>query len=107
MWNDFHALIRDSKRFLISSHLSLDGDSVGSQIAMRWYLESLGKEVVIYNSDPVPRKFAFLSGTESFSTQQTGTKYDVAVVRSCARLQAGRAVRLTGGLRCRGLGSVR
>jgi bifunctional oligoribonuclease and PAP phosphatase NrnA len=84
MWNDFHTLIRDKKRFLISSHLSLDGDSVGSQIAMRWYLESLGKEVTIYNSDPVPRKFAFLSGTESFTTRQTGTDYDVAVVLDCS-----------------------
>ena len=86
MWNDFRTLISDKRRFLISSHLSLDGDSVGSQIAMRWYLESLGKEVEIYNCDPVPRKFMFLQGAGEFQATLQKRQYDVLVVLDCSNL---------------------
>jgi phosphoesterase RecJ-like protein len=84
MWDEFRSLISDKQTFLISSHLSLDGDSVGSQIAMRWYLESLGKEVTIFNYDAVPRKFAFLSGADTFTTGLQNQKFDVAVVLDCS-----------------------
>jgi bifunctional oligoribonuclease and PAP phosphatase NrnA len=67
-WNDLRSLIDGHASFLISSHLSLDGDCVGSALAFYWYLASLGKKVMIYNHDPVPAKFAFLRNAGVIST---------------------------------------
>ena len=64
-WNSLRSLIEQNESFLISSHLSLDGDCVGSQLAFYWYLISLGKKAVIYNHDPVPPKFMFLRDADA------------------------------------------
>jgi phosphoesterase RecJ-like protein len=47
-------------RFIISTHESPDGDGIGAEVAFAELLGSLGKDVVILNSDPVPEKFAFM-----------------------------------------------
>jgi phosphoesterase RecJ-like protein len=39
-------------RFLITSHLKPDGDSIGSQVALAYALRALGKDVRIVNCDP-------------------------------------------------------
>ena len=40
-----------AQRFLITSHLKPDGDSIGSQMAMAYALRALGKEVRLVNRD--------------------------------------------------------
>ena len=40
------------QRFLITSHLKPDGDSIGSQMAMAYALRALGKDVRLVNCDP-------------------------------------------------------
>jgi bifunctional oligoribonuclease and PAP phosphatase NrnA len=60
--------------------MSPDGDCVGSQLAMAWYLESQGKVVRFQNVDPVPYKFAFLQGVERLTVTQTDPACDVLVV---------------------------
>ena len=85
-WNDFLDIVNNNQRFLISSHLSMDGDSVGSQVAMMWYLQSHGKDVEIYNHDPVPRKFNFLGKTKNIKNKRPDTQFDVLVVLDCSNL---------------------
>lgn len=86
-WNDLLSLIHANQRFLISSHLSLDGDSVGSQVAFMWYLTTLGKSVIVYNHDPVPRKFSFLQYAERVVTELPEEQFDVMVVLDCSNPQ--------------------
>jgi phosphoesterase RecJ-like protein len=86
-WDDFYRLVNEHHRFLISSHLSLDGDSVGSQLAMLWYLTSLNKEVFVFNSDPVPRKFLFMDTMGAISTIYPDKKPDVLIILDCSNLQ--------------------
>ncbi|MBN1307231.1 MAG: DHH family phosphoesterase [Chitinispirillaceae bacterium] len=83
-WDDFRSLVDANHRFLISSHMSLDGDSVGSQVAMRWYLTSLGKDVTIYNKDPVPAKFAFLTVHDTILNDKPDSAFDVLIVLDCS-----------------------
>src|SRR5688572_20122077 len=45
------------RRFLITSHARPDGDSIGSQLAMAFALDALGKQVRIVNADPPPVHF--------------------------------------------------
>ena len=49
-----------TQRFIITAHETPDGDAIGSECAMRRALRSMGKEAMILNADPTPRKFAFL-----------------------------------------------
>jgi len=60
--------IRDAilarRRFLIASHARPDGDSIGSQLAMAYALEALGKDVRIVNADPPPEHYMAFPGVD-------------------------------------------
>jgi phosphoesterase RecJ-like protein len=56
--------IHARKRFLISSHARPDGDSIGSQLAMAYALEALGKEVRLVNADPAPDHYMEFPGLD-------------------------------------------
>jgi phosphoesterase RecJ-like protein len=83
-WEHLNNLINAHSSFLISSHLSLDGDSVGSQLAFSWYLESLGKKAVVFNQDPVPQKFFFLRNAGTIRTNIPSENFDALVVLDCS-----------------------
>jgi nanoRNase/pAp phosphatase (c-di-AMP/oligoRNAs hydrolase) len=52
------------RRFLISSHARPDGDSIGSQLAMMYALEALGKQVRVVNADPSPEHYGEFPGVD-------------------------------------------
>src|SRR5215468_4531356 len=54
--------IHARRRFLITSHAKPDGDSIGSQLAMAYALEVLGKDVRIVNADPPPEHYLEFPG---------------------------------------------
>jgi len=83
-WNSFQELVNSKQTFLISSHLSPDGDCVGSQLALYWYLTSIGKEVTIYNQDPLPGKFEFLKNSDVMTSRKPENLPDVLVVIDCS-----------------------
>jgi phosphoesterase RecJ-like protein len=56
--------IHARKRFLITSHAKPDGDSIGSQLALAYALEVLGKDVRIVNADPAPAHYMDFPGLE-------------------------------------------
>ncbi len=61
--NEFAAatdFLERTERFIITAHETPDGDAIGSECAVRRALQGLGKEAIIVNSDPTPRKFAYL-----------------------------------------------
>jgi phosphoesterase RecJ-like protein len=51
-----------TRRFIITAHETPDGDAIGSECAMLRALRSMGKDAVILNADPTPRKLAYLDG---------------------------------------------
>lgn len=66
--NRFDAAVAQAKagkKFLVVSHVSPEGDAVGSLLGMALALRSLGKEVVAYLEDPVPDLFRFLPGADT------------------------------------------
>jgi bifunctional oligoribonuclease and PAP phosphatase NrnA len=56
-----------TRRFIITAHETPDGDAIGSECAMAHALRSLGKEALIFNADPTPRKFVFLDVDQAVS----------------------------------------
>ena len=57
--------INRHRTFLISAHVNLEGDSIGSQLAMKELLTALGKEAFIIDDDRVPDHYKFLPGAET------------------------------------------
>lgn len=54
--------------FAVVSHISPDGDTIGSALAVVWALRRLGKTVTVHDKDaPIP-SFAFLPGIEEYQT---------------------------------------
>ena len=53
-------LIRSAKNILIAPSSPMDGDSVGSSLALLSVLRKLGKNVIVVASDPMPEALKFL-----------------------------------------------
>jgi bifunctional oligoribonuclease and PAP phosphatase NrnA len=60
---------KENNNFLITAHVKPEGDSIGSQLAMLYLLEKLGKKAIIVNQDIVPDNLKFLPGTEKIQNE--------------------------------------
>jgi phosphoesterase RecJ-like protein len=60
--------IAREKKFFVATHINPEGDALGSALALAMALESMGKEAVVYDRDPVPESYRFLPGHERFTT---------------------------------------
>ncbi len=77
-------LIRSGQRFLIGAHARLDGDAIGSMLVSAYGLRLLGKEVFLYNPDPVPRRFQFLPGAADIRRKlPAGLRFSAALIHDC------------------------
>lgn len=67
-------LIKNASNVLIFTHTHVDGDALGSSLAMAMLLNKMGKSAHINIEDPVPETFDFLPGKEYISQEITGGK---------------------------------
>ncbi len=75
------------QRFLLTSHARPDGDSIGSQLAMAFALEALGKSVRIVNADPAPDHYQDFPGMERIEiASHVSTDDDAVIVMECSDL---------------------
>lgn len=76
-------------RFLLTSHARPDGDSIGSQLAMAFALDALGKEVRIVNADPAPEHFQEFPGMDRIEIASSVERPDVdaVIVMECSDLR--------------------
>lgn len=63
-----------TQRFIITAHETPDGDAIGSECAMLLALTSIGKDAVILNADPTPRKFGYLDTDRIVATVESAEK---------------------------------
>lgn len=57
-------IVKESSFFVIVSHISPDGDSIGSSVALYSYLRNIGKDVYNVVEDEVPHIYKFLDKTD-------------------------------------------
>ncbi|MDD4362719.1 MAG: bifunctional oligoribonuclease/PAP phosphatase NrnA [Atribacterota bacterium] len=57
-------LFKKHNNFVISSHVHLDGDAIGSELALYSILKQLKKDVLIINQDQLPEIYRFLPNTD-------------------------------------------
>lgn len=66
--------IRNHKRFLLLTHKNIDGDALGSLVALNLVLTRMGKEVVAYSADDIPAVFRFLPEIGSITNDFNGKR---------------------------------
>ena len=87
------AAVRMADSVCICCHISPDGDTIGSALAMRLILREMGKTVSVFCQDKVPDDLSFLPGVTEIRRPETNTaKYDLFLavdVSDPARLGCG------------------
>ncbi|MBN1354580.1 MAG: bifunctional oligoribonuclease/PAP phosphatase NrnA [Candidatus Omnitrophica bacterium] len=80
--------IRRFNNFLITSHVNLEGDSLGSQLAMANLLKCMGKNSTILDSDAVPARYRFLpdAGLVKNKLGKKERKFEAAIVLDCPNI---------------------
>jgi phosphoesterase RecJ-like protein len=85
--------IRDAilsrQRFLLTSHARPDGDSIGSQLALAYALDALGKSVHIVNRDPAPDHYHEFPGLDRIviaDRVEPDLEVDAVIVLECSDL---------------------
>ena len=66
--DDLLATIRSGNRFLVTSHVSPDGDAIGSSLGLARVVRTLGKGALVWLRDPLPAIYRPLPGAERIHT---------------------------------------
>jgi phosphoesterase RecJ-like protein len=79
--------IRARQRFVLSSHVRADGDSIGSQLAMAFALRALGKHVEIVNAGPPPPQLQGFPGVAEIRVApEVSGRFDASIIMECGEL---------------------
>ena len=81
--------IKNANSFLLCTHISPDGDAIGSLLATGLALKSLGKQVTMACGDRVPKQFSFLpcAGEIVGAEKLRGKTFDAALSVDVATLE--------------------
>lgn len=76
--------IAAGEAFTIIAHISPDGDTLGSTLALRHILQALGKGAQVVCADTVPAHYMFLPGAADIRQPQTGAAPGRIIAVDCA-----------------------
>jgi len=81
--------IKDFDNYIVTSHINLEGDSLGSQLAMANLLKCLGKNFILLDNDKVPSRYHFLPNVNLVQNKLNAKAkgYEVAIVLDCPNLK--------------------
>ncbi|MCM8773118.1 MAG: bifunctional oligoribonuclease/PAP phosphatase NrnA [Candidatus Omnitrophica bacterium] len=77
-------VISRNRVFLVTAHINLEGDALGSELAMFGLLRKLKKRVFVYNDDITPPIYKFLPYVSVINNDLDRDKFDVALVLDCS-----------------------
>jgi len=79
--------LRKAPKVALFSHVSPDGDCIGSMLGIGLALEKSGKDVYLYNPDPIPRNLSFLPGVDRIQTTLPDPLPQTLLFVDCSDLQ--------------------
>jgi phosphoesterase RecJ-like protein len=87
--NSVLSILNDKKRFLITSHLDPDGDSLGCQLALYRALEGMGKQAVVINQGNMPSKYRFLDRDNiiDFNLKSLDFSPEAVIILECPSIE--------------------
>lgn len=77
-------VLNEAERVVISTHTRPDGDAIGSQLALGFFLKAKGKQVWMVNSDPVPYNLEWMAGVDEIRVYD----HSVELVEAIAQADA-------------------
>lgn len=82
--------VKKNKIFVITAHTRLEGDALGSELALCHLLKKMGKKAVIINEDAVPERYRFLPGVDKikrFNRKIRNIDFDCLALVDCSDLK--------------------
>ncbi len=80
-------LIKQNSSFIIVGHVSPEGDSIGSCVALALGLKKMGKkDICVLSKDPVPTNLKFLPFSSMVKQKPPKKKFDVVILVDCNEL---------------------
>jgi len=80
--------LKKSKHVLITSHANLDGDAIGSMLAIGHSLAALDKKTTMYSETPVPAVYRFLPSSDRIVQKiDPANTYDSAIILDCGDIE--------------------
>lgn len=73
--------------FLLAAHIGLDGDHLGSMLALGRALRNAGKTVCCYLPESVPESYQFMPGLDGLDSDIADLPYDTLVTLECPDVQ--------------------
>ncbi|PIU68173.1 MAG: bifunctional oligoribonuclease/PAP phosphatase NrnA [Armatimonadetes bacterium CG07_land_8_20_14_0_80_40_9] len=81
-------IIKGEQRFIVTSHINPDGDSIGSILALGLALRKVGKEVTIFSFDPIPKVYNFLPRIDLITRDIPFSLPKVVIVLDCGEIDS-------------------
>jgi phosphoesterase RecJ-like protein len=78
--------LKSAEKFVIASHVSPEGDAIGSALALAMGLRKLGKRVEVVCHDGLPKRYAFLPESDKVR-REPSFEPDSLVLVDCADLE--------------------
>lgn len=79
--------LRATDNFLVTSHVSPDGDALGSMLAVGEVLDAMGKQVRLFNESGLPERFRWLSPRQKILRLLPDTEPETIIVLDCGSPQ--------------------
>lgn len=79
--------LRTTDNFLVTSHVSPDGDALGSMLAVGEVLDAMGKQVRLFNESGLPERFRWLSSRQEILRALPDTEPETIIVLDCGSPQ--------------------
>jgi phosphoesterase RecJ-like protein len=73
-------VIENHNSFVISTHISPDGDALGAQLGLYSFLKDLGKQVWAVNTDPVPAVYTFLPFSDVILSRPPSDPFEILII---------------------------
>lgn len=82
-WDKAAALLAQARCVLVLTHVSPDGDAIGSMLGLAHALRAMGKDVITAVDEGVPPELAFLPGSETVHASLNGVQADLVIAVDC------------------------
>lgn len=90
-FNEITKLLEKNNSFLITSHKNIDGDAIGSELALYFILKKLNKKPIILNQDRLPRVYNFLPDSDKVHCLEDNyiniKNIDVGIIVDCTNFE--------------------